>query len=199
MASAFVVTVALATVSGPVEARPSARLLGGDLGATIETQLSAGSTSSACQADTDCVQEILGAGVLASLRLWVLELGLVVDTASWFFSAEHIHMGMVAGVAMNPLRWMRVELLAELGAHEIRGQALPYVGLRLGWSVRGGRGAFRPVVGAWVALRRDAEVRQVELLESDDWCWTGCEPYLEEYRFGGTTALVGVRLGVELR
>lgn len=201
-------------VSAPPHAGadPGDRLFRRGASVTVEPLALVGQSSSACAAGSDCGAPILAYGVSALFRLKSLELGFALQDGGEVWGTHHLHVGGVGGLALDPLPWMRVEILAELGAHSMDdiGSGLfvsattpldavfPYAGLRLGWTARFGKGPVRPLVGVWTTLQADLGARETVVQERTCFLF-GCSTAPAEYELGGLTAGVAIRAGVELR
>lgn len=201
----------LLALSAPALAGEEARLLGHGQSATLEPLALIGSSTSVCAVGDSCGTTVMEYGVTGILRLRALELGFVFQDGGEVWGTRHSHLGALGGLAMDPLSWMRLELLAEVGVHfldEIGSTlfveptvnddaAFAYAGLRLGWTARFGTGPVRPLVGLWGTLQADIGAR--DEVVTRDICLVGCSTNPTEFELGGVTAAVAVRAGVELR
>lgn len=211
VAPILAVLVVLSSSQPSARADEGDRLLRRGASVTVEPLALLGQSSSACAAGASCGAPILEFGVTAVARLRPVELGFVLQEGGEIWGTQHLHLGALGGVALDPLAWMRVELLAELGVHAMDDigadlftaptppldAVFPYVGLRLGWTARFGDGPVRPLVGVWTSLQADLGARETVVEQRT--CFIGCSTAATEYELGGLTAAVAVRAGVELR
>lgn len=206
------ILLAFVALASPARADDGDRFFRTGASATLEPLALVGQTTSACEKDEGCGSTIIEYGVTGILRLRPVELGFVLQEGGEVWGTHHLVIGAVGGVAFDPLGWMRVEALAELGVHSMDDigsglfvsasepfdAAFPYAGLRLGWTARFGSGPVRPLVGVWTTLQADLGDRDTEVQERTCFIF-GCSTSPAEYDLGGITAAVAVRAGIELR
>jgi hypothetical protein len=148
----------------------------------------------------------IGIGVtgLYAYRWLELGLGYTAEAAIFAFSAQV--PGVLAGVNLEPVPWLRFDLLAEGGAYVVTGvggglfttvesggsAALPYVGGKASVSLRLGS-AHRILLGWWVNAG-DA-VGRTTLYPVTETCFLGCSTNQETFTFGGSSWSMGLRVG----
>jgi hypothetical protein len=160
-----------------------------------------------------CAQEMLNGGLgtlglsgLVHLRQY--ELGLLYDGSFEFdtIRTNDRHVGALIGLAYDPLSFLRLELLAESGGHEVydigrtvlaqQGDTrlwLPYLGLRPGLSFRIGiEGYPRLILGLSAFARFDLLHREANVVTSAQ------PPGSAQYDVGGWNYGLVYRAGLEL-
>ncbi len=145
-------------------------------------------------------------GLTAILKVGLLEAGLLWEGGLDFRSTQSGVVGPLLGVGLEPLDWLRVEGLAEIGGHQlsnigggsglsISGDTsawLPYVGLRPGVSLRLPVGPVKMILGAWAFARWDLQSKQATVNITSQAGTT-----VNTYQLGGSTVGLVGRVGVE--
>lgn len=145
-------------------------------------------------------------GTSAILRLGGFEVGALWAGSLNFTSAQTTVLGPLVGFAIDPIPLLRIELLGEVGGHEIRNIELssakmtstwlPYAGIRPGVSLRFPAGATRStrfVVGVWGFARWDLAHKQMAV----EGAGPAGAPAALPYDVGGSSVGVAMRFGIE--
>jgi len=146
-------------------------------------------------------------GLSAVGRIGLYEVGALLDGSFEFDTVrtDDLHLGLLAGVAYDPVRWLRLEGLAEAGGHKIfdigkavspvRGDLevwLPYVGVRPSASIRVGvAGPLRFMLGLAAFARIDVGSTEAVVSRSNP-------DVSARYDVGGWNVGIATRIGFEL-
>ena len=162
-----------------------------------------------------CTQEMLNGtlatgGVSLVARSGRYAFGILFDGSGKFDTVDttDAHLGALGGVAHDPVRWLRLEALGEIGAHEVidiglAGIAasgdthvwLPYAGIRPGITLRlGVVGPLRFVTGFWAFARFDLAHRDAVV----SFYQRSLPDGSAQYHVGGWNLGFAYRLGFEL-
>jgi hypothetical protein len=166
--------------------------------AAIRTRVATSTTSELLTSN-----DVVGASGL--LRLGGFELGALWEGEFKFSSASSAVVSPLLGFAFDPIPWLRIELLGELGGHRVGDLAsqevenvealrelwLPYAGIRPGISVRLPVTFGRMVVGLWAFGRWDLQRKSVDVTYAGS---ASAVPY----EIGGSTYGLLGRIGLEL-
>jgi hypothetical protein len=146
-------------------------------------------------------------GASAVLRLGWFDVGLLYERTPGSGGAESAVFTPVAGFAWNLAGWLRLDVLGELGGHQISNIGssgswdvseaetvwLPYLGVRPTLSLRLPAGPFRAIVSLAPFARWDLVKKEVTVEVT-----SGAETTFNTYETGGTTFGVAVGMGIEI-
>ena len=177
-----------------------------DQGIVLDGWLGGGSTSVVKEAGA---AGTVGIGVTGLYYWQWLELGLgyTLEGAIFAFSAQV--PGVLAGAKIDPVPWLRFDLLGEGGAYVVSGvggglfatalsgdqASLPYLGGKVGISFLPGS-AHRFLLGWWVNAGEAVGQRTMYPLVKS--CVFGCSVTEETFTFGGASWSMGLRLGGDI-
>lgn len=141
------------------------------------------------------------------LRLGWFDMGLLYERTPGEGGAESAVITPVAGVAWNLAGWLRLDVLGELGGHQISNIGasgsfdvseaetvwLPYLGIRPTLSLRLPLGPLRAIVSLAPFARWDLVQEEVTIEVT-----SGAMTTLNTYEVGGTTFGIVVGAGIEI-
>jgi hypothetical protein len=145
-------------------------------------------------------------GVSTLLRLGWLDLGLLYEGSVFRSKTDTAVFTPLAGVSLDLGRYLRFDLLGELGGHQIMGIGisngvsttdartvwLPYIGFRPTASLRIRTGAVRTLLSLAAFARWDLVGRQIDVKVA------GLTGQVDGYDVGGASYGVNVGAGIEL-
>jgi hypothetical protein len=165
-----------------------------------------GGASSVIKEDGTAGTVALGLTGLYYHRWLEVGLGYTAEAALFYFTTQV--PGLLAGVKLDPVPWLRFDLLAESGASivsrvgsglfvkSLQGDdaALPYLGGKASVSVRVVK--HRVLIGWWV--NAGEAMRGTTLNPTVETCFLGCSVSQQTFTFGGESWSMGLRIGGDL-